>query len=168
MPSFNADGKNKKLILIVSGILSVAVLFFVLKILFFSSSPKTAGLASVQTLDIANAESFKVNSLNADFFSSQKFKDFQEYQIKVTDVKDVKKGNANPFADIKAENENIAIDNTAADKLFKEFTQSFGVVLNEAEKTKCLDGIIKQKLASDKYRGHINACFTEKRNKILM
>ncbi len=167
MPIFSAESKNKKLILSSAGIFSAIALFFAVRILFFPANQGAADLSPVQSPDIANAENVKITKINSDLFSSEEFKNFQEYPVKIAAIAAIKKGNSNPFAEQNKKNEKIKIDNDAADKLFAEFTASFGVDLNEDEKSKCLDGITELKLANDKYREAIKACFTDKRNKIL-
>jgi len=166
MPVSISEGKNSKLKLIPAGILFVIALFVVYKTFFSSSSQSPADSASVQPLDIANAENIKINQINPDLFSSQKFKDFQEYPVKITEIKDIKKGNENPFAE-KNINKKIELNNAAIDKLFAEFTSALGVELNGEEKAKCLEELTRENVTSDKYYEPVRLCFVNKRNKIL-
>jgi hypothetical protein len=166
MAFINLEGKNNKLKLVFAGILFMAMLFLV-KLLFFPSVKNAGGLLPIKLSDIADIENIKIGQINSDLFSSPKIKNLQEYQVKIMKIEDIKKGNENPFAGEIIKGETGEIDRVAADKLFAEYSASFGVELNEPEKAECLNTIAAENAASDKYSEIIKLCFAEKRNRIL-
>jgi hypothetical protein len=167
MSFLNTQGKSNKLKLVFAGVLFIAASLFAIKTLFFSSSQITSGLTMAQPSKIADAENIKIGQINTELLASQKFKDFQEYQVKISKIEDVKKGNDNPFKEKADKIDTVKLDNIAMDKLFSGLTATLGVELTEEEKTECLGKLVKENITGNKQNDYIKSCFMDKRNKIL-
>lgn len=161
MSDENSSDKNFN---ILYAIIIVLVMGGLIAFQYFLNFPsdKNGESADSQANLIKEYENIKINKLTVENLNNEKLKDLENYNYKINDLKDLEKGNKNPFAPVvkPAAVPKAVIDYSA---IFSEFSAAYNIDLTEAERQECLDSIKVQKIEENNQKTFIASCFADKK-----